>query len=376
MVAHTRRIGGPWALLVGVAVIAWCCSPAAFAFELFSSGMLTPETISPTPEGAYGGAFNNTYFIPDPGRVSADPFGSTIWAVPMSGGAPSVFVSGATTPLSVSTVGGLFLPDTPYWGSHAGKYITVGYKWDPELRRSVGEINVWEADGSYTVLYRAPGAPKTPILAPAGWGNVGGQIIVADGGPNVYAVDPLGNVTPLVPNPIIPETARFGLAFAPEGWGAVGGQLLASRSSTGQIFAVDESGVETLFAVVPLAAGQMGLRQMAFCPAGFFPGLGELLFVSVSGSAHGGGTLGDVVVLDSTGRVIARLRSTLGLEKFDPRGLYFTEAGQLLISDASDPIWLATRADFDVSMIPEPCTLVLLGIGVAGAAIRRRRAAR
>ena len=109
---------------------------------------------------------------------------------------------------------------------------------------------------------------------------------------------------------------------------------------------------------------------MAFTPEDFMPGYHEsLLLVSLSGSQYGGGALGDIWAFDSGGHWVAALRDTLHLETFDPRGLYF-EGNNLLISDASDPIWIATSADF--RRIPIPPTAVLFGSSLLGLAGWRR----
>jgi hypothetical protein len=349
----------------GLGILLLLCQPVS-ALELFSSGMQTPETISPVPTGTYGGVYDGKYFVPDPGRISGDPSVSTIWVV--SSGASSVFAP-TTQAFNTSTVGGLFLPDVGYWGSNAGKYLTVG--WSTSVDSSgnnvyTSGINIYNTNGTYSTLWSDIGyLPKTPAIAPAGWGVYGGQLIVTDGGPDVYAINSSGNRTPIVSSPLYPETARFGLAFAPAGWGTVGGDLLTNRTD-GTIFAVESDGDEFVFTTLTSIA--YGLRQMAFGPAGFIPGYGELLFVSVSGSEYGGGTMGDVLVLDSEGNLVASLRENIGLTKFDPRGLYFTDDGKLLISDASDPIWIATGADFQTTAVPEPATMFLLGSGLIGLA--------
>lgn len=341
----------------------------AEAFQLFSSGMQTPEIISPVPAGSYGGVHDGNYFVPDPGRTSGSTE-SIIWKVPVSGGTPSKFVTYETQTMNASTVGGLFLPTGPYWGANAGKYLTVG--WQAVGTDRFGRVNVYEGNGTYTTVWEAIGhLPKVPVLAPDGWGAFGNQMILSDGGPAVYALDNTFTKTTVVTNPIIPETARFGLAFAPDNWGSVGGLLLANTDigGVGKIFAIAPDGSESLWTDFALQPDQNGPRHMAFSPAGWF-GPEPSLLVSISGSYSGGGFTGDILVFDSTGAVVKHLRPDLGLTKFDPRGLYFTDDGKLLISDASDPIYLATQADF--ATIPVPPSLFLLGPGLAGLLAWRR----
>jgi len=357
---------GSWKSALGMglcALVLWAVQPPASGLQLFSTGMQTPETISPGQ-----GAYSAGYYVPDPGRSPGDLTQANIWAVPAGGGAPTAFGGS----LSAHPVGGLFLPDGPYWGANAGKLLVVGYIKEPS-GNYLGRIHIYEPDGTPSLLWGAPGhVPKTPVIAPDGFGPFGGQVLVADGGPAVYAIDPAGNKTEVVTAPATPYSERFGLAFAPTGWGDQAGNLLSNRAGTNEIFAVDPYGIEELFTTVPLALGQTGLRQMAFGPAGFIPGQGELLFVSVAGSAYGGGTLGDVVGINSNGTVVVSLRAAVaGLGKFDPRGMYFAPGGTLLISDAADPIWTATGADFN--LVPEPCTIVLLAGGVMSLLARRRR---
>jgi len=50
--------------------------------------------------------------------------------------------------------------------------------------------------------------------------------------------------------------------------------------------------------------------------------------------------------------------------KFNPRGLLFQPGGVLLISDASDPIYLARPSDFRATQVPEPGGALLLSTGV------------
>lgn len=125
---------------------------------------------------------------------------------------------------------------------------------------------------------------------------------------------------------------------------------MVSSLVSGNIAALAADATGSIFTTVPLAEGQTGLRQMLMTPSDYFLDAlgipGPLLLLSVSGSVQGGGTLGALVALDSTGTVVAHLREGGVLSKFDPRGMVFTGDGHLLISDASDPIYIASAGDF------------------------------
>jgi hypothetical protein len=143
--------------------------------------------------------------------------------------------------------------------------------------------------------------------------------------------------------------------------------MLVGDGESGNIDAISSSGAVSLFATVPLAPGQTGLRQMAFAPAGFgIPGLdlsGDLI-VSVSGSSTGGGQIGAVDAINSSGQVVAQLIVGSELSAFDPRGLYFVDSNTLLINDADPGTYVATPSDFAPYAVPEPSSAVLLTVPV------------
>ena len=207
----------------------------------------------------------------------------------------------------------------------------------------------------------------TPVLAPLGFGSVGGEVLVTRTDGTVVAIDQNGNPSTFASvagNPYL-----FGSAFAPHDFGSVGGDLLVTDAVSGNIFAVDANGNVSLFATVPLGLNQPGLRQIAFAPDGF-GNYGGDLFLSISGSDAGGGTFGALVVLDGSGKEIAVLIVGNELSHFDPRGLFFPDNQTLLIA-SSDPIFLATPQDFQPT--PEPATLLLVGSGMMGLWFKRRR---
>ena len=322
---------------------------------------VTPETVSPAPTGF--GSFGGDYFIPDDN--AGRPNGN-IWVVPPGGGAPTSF---STVPIG-SARGGVFLPSTG-WGANSGNFVTAGPTLVGGVETGTSQVITYGPTGASSLFVQTTASFAQPVIAPAGFGGLGGQLIVANAvftNPNILAISPSGSISVVASTPISP----FGLAFAPSGFGAFSGDLFASSARDGQIIVVAPDGTVTPFANLPLTAGQPSLFQMAFSPAGFLPGQGPLLFVSVRGSTTGGGTLGNVDVLNSSGQLIADLRTDLGLTKFDPRGLYFPNNQTLIVSDTSDPILAVSSSAF--ASVPEPSSSLLVGVGALGlAALARRR---
>jgi hypothetical protein len=287
--------------------------------------MGVPEAIVQVPSGGPFNALTGDFLVPDATLQK-------IWRVPQNGGAPATF----SFELGISAIGGLFLPSN--WGDNTGKFLTSGFG------SGSSSILIFEPNGDFAFFLNQEGVTfADAVIAPSGFGTLGGNLLVADEGGKVWVVTPGGVSTQLGPNL---GFLAFGVTFAPAGFGTIGGKLLVSNGNGGNIVALDANGTVTPFITLTLEQGQTGLRQMAFSPAGFIPGVGTLLFVSVSGSQAGGGTLGDVLALDSTGTTVFSLRRDLGLTTFDPRGLLFTEAG-LLVSDASvGKILRITSEDF------------------------------
>ena len=305
---------------------------------VFGDGLSLPESISlaPTGFGSYGGY----YFIPDPG-INNIGLGNIDY-LPPTGGTASIFVTIPGT--AVRPLGGIFLPSN--FGSWGGQYFAVGGSANGAIAVAIA------SDGTVTPVANIPGTQLvTPVIAPAGFGSVAGQILATNNDGTVTAIDQSGNLSTFA---TVPGALLFGAALAPQGFGAFGGDLLVSDGSSGNIFAIDPQGNASLFANVPRGINQPGLRQMTFAPNGFGTYGGDLV-LSISGSGAGGGTFGAVVVLDANGNVIAQLIVGTQVDAFDPRGLLFADNQTLLIS-SSDPIYLATLDDF--RPIPEPTTLM------------------
>jgi hypothetical protein len=268
---------------------------------VFSSGLNLPENITVAPAGF--GSFGGSYFIPDPGTSLAGP--NVIRVVPAGGGAPTVF---ATLDTSVPVQNGIFLPSS--YGAFGGQYL-IGTTFQGSATGAV--LDAISSSGTVTLIGNEPNlAFGVPVIAPAGFGSVAGEVLLPDhgivrsGGNSVNFLTTSGTVGTFVNTP---GFTPFGAAFAPAGFGSVGGDLLISDQGSGNIDAVTANGTIIPFATLPLGFGQFGLRQIAFAPAGFGAYGGDL-FVSISGSPFntpGGGAFGSVVVVNPDGQLIATL---------------------------------------------------------------------
>jgi hypothetical protein len=327
---------------------------------VFSSGLETPESISQAPPGF--GSYGGQYFVPD---IGAPPTGSNpnvIWVVPANGGSPTAFFT-IENPTSEIIRTGMFLP--PNFGSVGGQYV-VG---------ATTVIATFNSDGIPSLLADTSslgyGVLSAVGIAPKHFGSLGGQLFFtaqvgpgSDGSGGVVDVTPAGGVSLFAATPGINP---FGLAFAPHSFGSFGGDLLVSNAAGNQIIALSPSGQSSLFALIPNVSPVNGLRQIGFAPP-HFGAIGGDLLVSVSGSFQGGGAQGALYALNSHGQIVDVLKVGTNLAGFDPRGFTFTKDGHILISDASDPIVIASPSDFvPFSAVPEispsmiPAVLACLG---------------
>ena len=277
-------------------------------------------------------------------------------------------------PVSASWfVGGTFMPSGT--GTLSGDYLAFGQTPPSDNLANATIYTLSSASGTPTLFYTDTSGYsqyQVPVVAPAGWGAVGGDVLVPEGNypgngntfvATIEALSPDGQLSTFATLP--DSDAGFGTLFAPAGFipGTSGDVLLVSDYYNGNIYWVGPDGSFNLFTTVPLSAGQVGLRQMAFAPAGFGSYGGDL-FISVSGSNYGGGTYGEVEAINSAGQVVGVITEGTVNAPFDPRGLYFANSDQLLIADSDPSILAATPAA--VTPTPEPGSAVLVMLGMAG----------
>ena len=173
---------------------------------VFGTGLSLPESISLVPAGF--GTYSGDYFIPDPG-INNVGLGNIDY-LPPTGGAASIFV---TIPGQiVRPLGGMFLPSN--FGSWGGQFLAVGGSANGSFAVAIA------SDGTVTPVTSTPVSQfVSPVLAPAGFGSVAGQVLVTDNDGTVRAIDQSGNLTTFA---TVPGVLPFGAALAPRASGRLG----------------------------------------------------------------------------------------------------------------------------------------------------------
>jgi hypothetical protein len=331
---------------------------SAGAATVFSSGPFAlPEGIIPAPGGGY---------------LVSDANNDTIYLVPAAGGTPSSLQS-----TNFRTFGEIQLP-AGYTSS--GTYLAYGT--DNTSANGVAALVGTSGIAAPTPVINATNAwYTTAAVALSSYGSIAAGSVVMGNNPGGVGA-PTSTIEVLKSNlsgtttfTTLTGIDAFGVGFAPTSFGARAGQMFISDSATGNLYTVSSSGVATLFATLPLPAGfsQPGLRQFAWAPAGFGAYGGDL-FVSIAAQNGGGGSTGEIDVLNALGQTIALYAEGTALVPIDPRGLLFVGSNELLIANADPGVVEASPSDFlpASEVLPEPRTIGVFLAGLIGLGVFRR----
>jgi PEP-CTERM motif-containing protein len=210
------------------------------------------------------------------------------------------------------------------------------------------------------------------------FGNYGFNMLVSTDQGNLYKVDSSGFAT-LLAN-VGAGVVLEGIDFAPAGFGPLGGQAVVASENANTLFAVSNAGVVTNLGVntpgaeeigfVPLNLGLSGNPLEGFYGASY-PDGGIVKF-DVSQFS---GMLGDAIVTNEFGsHEIYNIHwdgsqfvvNTIGNFPNQP------EDGIFVTADIINPGCSRTNT---CSQVPEPATVALLGLGLAGLGFSRRKRA-
>lgn len=255
----------------------------------------------------------------------------TVYRIPRDGGRATVFATGVDAILS----DGLFLPES--WGKLGGKYVTLGWVEPTKNKKGStaggGRMHAYSSNGKPELILQSPVKFSHGIVAPDWFGDFGGDILITTQTSAIKRITRDKSVKDFCDVP-----GALNLEFSPEDFGEHGKKLFVASGTDGRILTLTADGKSEVFTTIPLSTEQLSAHSIAFSPDGFLPYIkGRLMFVSVRSARTGGGIRGDVVAIDSTGKLVATMRPRLWSRAFEPSGVQFSPDGELLVCDSGTP---------------------------------------
>ena len=201
------------------------------------------------------------------------------------------------------------------------------------------------------------------------YGNYGYDMLVTTFNGNIYTVDTLGVAKLLASTGQVIE----GIDFAPGGFGPVGGQVVVASETASTLFAISPGGVVTNLGVSITSAEEIG-----FVPAnlglggsveGFYAAGYPSYGIGKADASQFAGMLGDAIVTGELGTNADPVSDV----HWNGTNFVVSKVGNLS-GQAEDGIFV-TQAIIQggSGSVPEPATLALLGLGLAGLGFSRRK---